>query len=278
MKVRKVVRALPFLMTLTAGCLPDFGDHSACAPPEDPTPESSELVSFSPELFGFLAPERLEVERRGERLFVEHDMALTPSSIVTTGKLWDPREIPYRIHPDLPSAERVREATHAWEKATEGLLHFREIAPGEVPPPDFLEFIAADGCWSYVGRVGGRQEISLARECGRRASVHEIGHALGLWHEQSRADRDEYVSIRWCNIEDGKAHNFRKRKQGASDVGPYDYASIMHYPSGAFSKNRRNTIQSITATPVFPWSNGRISEGDRRAIGQLYGPRDRARR
>lgn len=61
-------------------------------------------------------------------------------------------------------------------------------------------------CWSYLGARGGRQTISLQTpECtGSGVTVHELMHALGLVHEQSRADRDKYVTIMWSNIWKGK--------------------------------------------------------------------------
>ena len=71
--------------------------------------------------------------------------------------------------------------------------------------------------------------------------LHELMHASGFWHEQSRSDRDEYVDIILDNIEEGKDHNFDKQRQ-ANMVGDYDFCSIMHYGLYAFSKNGRRTI------------------------------------
>ena len=63
-------------------------------------------------------------------------------------------------------------------------------------------------CWSYVGKFGGPQILSLrppdaeGPNClgGEGRSIHELLHALGIFHEQSRADRDEFVDIHPENI------------------------------------------------------------------------------
>ena len=54
-------------------------------------------------------------------------------------------------------------------------------------------------------------------------------HAMGLYHEQSRSDRDEYVTIHFDNIRAGTERNFEKRV--TQTLSAYDLASVMHYRS-----------------------------------------------
>lgn len=58
-----------------------------------------------------------------------------------------------------------------------------------------------------------------------------------MWHEQSREDRDDYITILWDNIQPQYIHNFSQHIADGDDVGQYDYCSIMHYPAEAFSRN-----------------------------------------
>lgn len=117
----------------------------------------------------------------------------------------------------------------------------------------FISFAKLSGCWSYVGDDGVGQDLSIGAGCDTKAIVeHELLHALGFYHEQSRSDRDDYVKIWWDQIEEGKEHNFDKYEDDfITDLNtPYDYESVMHYRPLSFNKNE--SIPTITTTiPYF---------------------------
>src|SRR5690606_36907966 len=140
-------------------------------------------------------------------------------------------------------------------------------------------FVVFDGrCWSNVGRQGGRQEIRLDPDgcTSIRTVVHEIGHAVGLKHEQQRTDRGEFVEILWDNIQTDpdRSGNFKVYPSGIA-MGAYGYDSIMHYSSTAFGKLvngvRLTTIQT-SGDPIAP--SNRLSAGDLAGIRRLYPERD----
>ncbi|KAK6055353.1 astacin [Cooperia oncophora] len=113
---------------------------------------------------------------------------------------------------------------------------------------DFLNIVKGYGCYSQVGRTGGKQEISLGRGClFHEIIVHELMHSVGFWHEHSRADRDDHIHIRWDNILPGMKSQFDKISAALQDTQgeKYDYRSIMHYDSTAFSRNGKNTIETV---------------------------------
>ena len=108
---------------------------------------------------------------------------------------------------------------------------------------DYIMFSSrqSESCSSYIGRTGGKQKLELGPGCKDQATIlHEICHALGMWHEQSRPDRDEYVQVLENNIKKGSHYDFMKRSVFMVDsLGtPYDYGSVMHYELDAFAKKK----------------------------------------
>ena len=75
---------------------------------------------------------------------------------------------------------------------------------GRTNEQHYVDIINSGGCASYVGLLSrGRQELWLNRDQGcvqEYIVVHELLHALGFHHEQTRPDRDSYITIHWDNI------------------------------------------------------------------------------
>ncbi|GAV01890.1 hypothetical protein RvY_12529 [Ramazzottius varieornatus] len=140
--------------------------------------------------------------------------------------------------------------------------------------PNFLRIINTEpGCWSWVGYLAKpNQELNLQKgKCGGLGTaVHELLHALGFHHEQSRSDRNDYVRIFFENIEDGMADNFAKQETNNQDFS-YDYGSIMHYAWKDASKNGLPTILPIQLGKTL--GRGRdsgMSETDIAKLNKLY--------
>jgi hypothetical protein len=175
---------------------------------------------------------------------------------------WPGGIVPYTVDPALPEVERVHAAIRHWNERTNIWLLPRS---GQ---HNYLTFKPGVGCASNVGMQGGEQFITLAPACDGGHVIHEIGHALGLWHEQSRKDRDLYIRILWQNIRPGMEHNFYQHISDGDDIGSYDYKSIMHYPTWAFSRNAQPTIVARDNEPI--GQRDGLSQGDIAAINTLY--------
>jgi len=141
---------------------------------------------------------------------------------------------------------------------------------------DYVKIFNGGGCWSYWGRTGGQQLISLSRSgCVWRSTVvHEFLHALGFLHEQSRDDRDDYITINYDNVYDGYASQFNKASLDETKlISTYDYKSTMHYSAYAFSKNGQPTIarKDGSSGSFGQGVNGDFSELDTQKLNALYG-------
>ncbi|EDO44549.1 predicted protein [Nematostella vectensis] len=141
---------------------------------------------------------------------------------------------------------------------------------------NWVRFVQTNGCWSAVGRQywqKGAQEVSLSRGCSNPGAIlHEMMHAIGLWHEQSRPDRDQHVEVMWENILPGKEQNFEKYRHDRVDAMGlrYDFNSLLHYGNRAFGANGKQTLQAL-GNPLRPLGGqSRPSQGDVIKIDTLY--------
>uniref|UniRef100_A0A3Q3K4S8 Metalloendopeptidase n=1 Tax=Monopterus albus TaxID=43700 RepID=A0A3Q3K4S8_MONAL len=135
---------------------------------------------------------------------------------------------------------------------------------------DYIDIQPKSGCWSYLGARGGRQTVSLQNPDCLQVGVisHEFMHTLGFVHEQSRFDRDNYVTIMWPNIWRDRVRNFEKFRTDILDL-PYDYGSIMHFGMYAYSQNGQPTI-SPKNKDIKLGQASTLSRIDRLKINKLY--------
>lgn len=102
------------------------------------------------------------------------------------------------------------------------------------------------GCFSWVGLKGdGWQPVNLGRGCMEKGIIiHEFLHSLGFFHQQSSADRDNFVTINIKNAEPDAESQFDKYSdEEVTNFGfKYDYDSIMHYGPTEFSSNGEPVI------------------------------------
>ncbi|RXN17292.1 low choriolytic enzyme-like protein [Labeo rohita] len=136
---------------------------------------------------------------------------------------------------------------------------------------DYISIESRSGCYSYVGRQGYGQTVSLARNgCLYHSTVqHELLHALGFNHEQTRSDRDNHIQVVWDNISEDMKYNFNKintLNQGT----PYDYSSVMQYGRYAFSKNGLPTMIPIPDNNAALGTSTEMSQNDIIRINRLY--------
>ena len=189
-----------------------------------------------------------------------------------TTDIW-PAVIPYEFDTNVTPANQALMLAAMNEVETICYVFFVPLAGH----PDYIHIQNSTRNNSAIGRQGGEQIINIVSWGSNYVLIHELMHAMGFWHEQSRMDRDTYVEINFENISQTACggpcdDNFEIQPMSAA-WGPYDFDSVMHYGRAAFSANGMDTITVLPPFEVWQDLIGQrthLSELDQRVLSYMY--------
>ena len=176
--------------------------------------------------------------------------------------------IPYVV---TNAATQLSAALAAFNATFKGTIQFvKRTTQADYVNFDFDVNNTSGQCESNVGRVGGEQTTGGSGSCNLGTLLHEMGHIVGLYHEQSRPDRSSFVTVNFNNVIKGSEDNFNQLSDNFQDLTLFDYASVMEYIPFAFSRNGGPVMDSIP--PGIPLSNlTGYTAADIDGIERLYG-------
>lgn len=184
-------------------------------------------------------------------------------------KRWDNGVIPYYLQTKHPYEKQIRNAIEILNRDT--VLWY---VPATDPSRDHISIQYGEGCHSGVGTpwFGDGYEVSIGENCDEPGTImHELLHAAGLFHEQSREDRDNYLTIYWDNIQREFRDEWEKDPWWSKSIGPYNPASVMHYGcmGGKFAIHPNEKTMDSKIQAPFGQRTG-LSAGDVAAINAMY--------
>lgn len=207
---------------------------------------------------------------RGRKAVNTPGQARPLSSFDSTVQTWPGGIVPYAFDSTVTTADQTAFQTACAQWQAVANVHF-------IPWTNQANYVlvhSSAGNDSYVGMIGGAQDLDIYNWDYTFIICHELGHALGLIHEQNRDNRDSYVTILTADVQSNEQDQFAKLATSL-DQGPYDFDSIMHYGAYDFSSNGLMTIQ-VNPPYVVQWSSAigqrsHLSAGDKSGMARIYG-------
>jgi len=188
---------------------------------------------------------------------------------------WENGMIPVEISPSVYSTGSCTIVKDALEymNANTGLIFYPRKSEN-----DYVSIVVLDGNQggqSPIGKQGGQQVLKLFTGNFNMFTVcHELMHAVGVFHEQCRKDRDNFISIHLDNVVDDQKHNFQIEDNGTSH-GSFDYCSIMEYRSFinsmAIDKSKPVITCKNSACPNCMGAQTGLTDLDKQGLSLFYG-------
>lgn len=218
-----------------------------------------------------LDPDEVLIE--GDIVVKRRELTTYRVGVRSQRKIWPQKTLIYEISNKFSTRHRAN-ILRAMDGITQrtGCIKFKRRDKER----DYVNIKPARECSSYVGREGGSQGLRLTLGCSSSFQdiTHELMHALGVEHEHSRYDRDQFINIHWKNIESDAHSEFELvRRKDYVHFRPFDFWSVMLYEPIAFAKRiGLTTISSRVAGQKVRYNSEKpvMSNGDVQTLKGLY--------